>query len=211
MDTNTIKLILIAAGAVVVLIALLISFKAIKTSVLRKKGTITQHRVSRYLHKFAGIRSFKVINGLKLKNGEETVTIDHLLIGFFGVLLLTDVNEIGYVYGDYKDEQWISIVLDKDNQEKSKNNFANPVRTMEKCNETLRKLFAANNLYKIASEGFIVFGDPKVQLTNLKKKNGMPLMTIKQLKKLLAKDKYSADGPVDVKEIYDLLMANAVK
>ena len=39
----------------------------------------------------------------------------------------------------------------------------------------------------------------------------MPLMTLRQLKKLLAKDKYSADGPVDVKEIYDLLMANAVK
>jgi len=211
MDNKTLNLLLIATGIIIVLIALPICFKAIKTAILRKKGIITQHKVSRYLHKFAGIRSFKVIDGLKLKNGEETVTIDHLLIGFFGVLMLTDVNEIGSVYGDYKDEQWISIVLDKDNHEKSKNNFANPVRVMEKCNETLRKLFAANNLYKVTSESFVVFGDPKVQLANLKKKNGMPLMTLRQLKKLLAKDKYSADGPVDVKEIYDLLMANAVK
>ena len=211
MDTKTIKLLLIAAGVVIVLIALLIGFKALKTALLRKKGNITQHKVSKYLHKFASIRSFKVIDGLKLKNGENTVTIDHLLIGFFGVLMLTDVNEIGSVYGDYKDEQWISIVLDKDHHEKSKNSFANPVRTMEKCNEALRKLFAANNLYKITSESFVVFGDPNVQLTNMKKKNGMPLMTLKQLKKLLANDKYSADGPVDVKEIYDLLMENAAK
>ena len=81
---------------------------------------------------------------------------------------------------------------------------------MEKCNEALRKLLAAHNLYKIQSEAYVVFADPKSQLTNAKKKKGMPLLTLRQLKRLLEKEKYSADGPVDVEEIARLLQENSV-
>ncbi|MBR6789569.1 MAG: NERD domain-containing protein [Oscillospiraceae bacterium] len=211
MDEKTIQLLLTIGGAVVAVVVLLIALSLLRTALLRKKGVLTQNKVSALLRKFAGIRSFKVINGLKLKNGDEVVTIDHVLIGFFGMILLTDVNAIGSVYGDYKDEQWMSIVLDNDNQEKSKALFNNPVKTMEKCTEAMRKLLAANNLYKIGTEAYVVFGERKVQLANMKKKNGMPLLTFPQLKRLLEKDKYSADGPVDVKEIHDLLMANAAE
>lgn len=211
MDEKTTQLLLIVAGAVLVAAGLIVGAVMLKNAVLRKNNRMTQHKVSGFLKKFAGIRGFKVIDGLKLKNGEDTVTIDHVLIGFFGMILLTDVNAVGFVYGDYKDDQWLSIQLDKDNQEKSRSAFTNPVKASEKCNETMRKLLAANNLYKVGTEAYVVFGDSKAQLTNLKKKNGMPLMTFGQLKSLLGRDKYSADGPVDVKAIYDLLMANAVK
>ena len=208
---KTLQLVLTIVGIVLVLTALIICFNLLQTAALRKKGTLTQHKVSKYLRKFAGIRSFKVIDGLKLKNGENTVIIDHVLIGFFGMVLLKDVDARGSVYGDYKDEQWMAVTIDKDNNDKSKTFFENPVRMLEKCNEAMRRLLAANNLYKIGTEAYVVFGDPKVQLANLKKKNGMPLMNFKQLKKLLEKEKYSADGPVDVKAIYDMLMANAEK
>lgn len=211
MDEKNLQLLLTIGGAVVAAVVLIIALSLLRTALLRKKGILTQNKVSALLRKFAGIRSFKVVNGLKLKNGDEVVTIDHVLIGFFGMILLTDVNAGGSVYGDYKDEQWMSIVLDSDNQEKSKVLFNNPVKTMEKCTEAMRKLLAANNLYKIGTEAYVVFGERKVQLSNMKKKNGMPLLTFAQLKRLLEKDKYSADGPVDVKEIHDLLMANAVK
>lgn len=206
---DTLKWTLIILGAALAVILLMILIFFLRRLILRRQNRYSQVKVGAVLRKFASIRSFKVISGLKLKNGDSIVEIDQVLIGFFGMILLKTCNQNGAIYGEYRDPSWVSVHTDKDKNDK-KESFPNPVRAVEKCNEAMRKLLAANNLYKVETEAYVVFGDPKTQLTNAKKKRGMPLLTLKQLKKLLQREKYSADGPVDVKALYDLLMANAV-
>lgn len=208
--TEPLRLVLIITGAVLIAIALIIGILLLRRHILRRQNRYGQMRTDKLLRRFASIRGFKVISNLKLKNGDSIVVIDQVLIGFFGMLLLKTCSERGSIYGDYRDSQWAAVITDKNYNDK-KVTFDNPVRAMEKANEAMRKLLGANNLYKISTESYVVFADPKSRLTNAKKKNGMPLLTYQQLKRLLEKEKYSADGPVDVKEVYELLMKNAVQ
>lgn len=206
---ETLKWTLIGTGIGLAAVALAVLAAMLRNALLRRQGRYSQVKVGGLLRKFASIRRFKVLSGLKLKNGSTVVEIDQALIGFFGIMLLKTCNETGSVYGEYRDKQWAAVITDKHNNDR-KTTFPNPVQAAEKCNEALRKLLAAHNLYKIQSEAYVVFADPKSQLTNAKKKKGMPLLTLRQLKRLLEKEKYSADGPVDVEEIARLLQENSV-
>ena len=111
------NIILTFLGVLIVLIILLIVLNA------TKKGA---KKLISVLKKFAGIRSFKVINNLKLPLKDNTyVVIDHILIGFFGMLVLKRYDFGGTVYGDIRDKEWISVTT-KDNIDK-KIRFKNPV------------------------------------------------------------------------------------
>ena len=190
------KIILTILGVLIVLIILLIVLNA------TKKGS---KKLISVLKKFAGIRSFKVINNLKLPSKDDTyVVIDHILIGFFGMLVLKRYDFGGTVYGDIRDKEWISVTT-KDNIDK-KIRFKNPVIANQEATEAIRKVFQKENIYKIDIENYAVFTNNNVQLSLLP---NVPAMTLKAFKKLISHSKYSDNGPVDVKKVYDALINNA--
>lgn len=68
----------------------------------KKLGIEGEKRVAAKLRKFAGIRSFKVMNDLYLPLYDKTTQIDHILIGFFGLIVVETKNIGGEVYGEPK-------------------------------------------------------------------------------------------------------------
>ena len=195
--------ILIGVGALAVIIVLLIGWHYLDTHFRRKKGTLAHDRVSSQLKKFAGVRSFKVLENLTLTTGKkEEVKIDRALITFNHVLLFQIREEHDTIYGDFKGTTWISVKTDKENNTVSKITFENPVLAAQKGNDAVRRILARNKLGKVQTEFYVVFGDPKVTLSIGK---GMPVLNLKQLKTLLGRSKYSEDGPVDVAEVAKLL------
>lgn len=203
---------LTSIGILAVVILLWVGYSLLRRWMLRRQHRYTAVKTGSMLRRFAGIRSYKVISGLQLQSGEETITVDQVLIGFFGIMLVMTQDEPGSIYGDYRDKQWMSVVTDKDMRD-TKVTFDNPVLQLQKAHDAVRKLLAAHNLYKVQSEGYVVFGGKKVQLTNLgkDKRKGMPLLTLSQFKKLIHKEKYSANGPVVVEDIYHLLTGKKEK
>lgn len=195
--------VLIGVGIAAVVIGLLIGWHYLDTHLRRKKGTLAHDRVSGQLKKFAGVRSFKVLEDLTLTTGKkETVQIDRALITFNHVLLFQIREERDTIYGAFKDPNWISVKTDKENNTIRKTTFENPVLTAQKGNDAVRRILARNKLGKIQTEFYVVFGDPKAVLSLGK---GMPVLNLKQLKTLLGRSKYSEDGPVDVAAVAELL------
>lgn len=191
----------IVAAVVIVWIAvcLIISWNR------HRKGIDGTLRVRSILRRFAGIRSFKVLSGLTFSQKNRTVCVDHILIGFFGIMLITVKNAKGTVYGSGRDKNWVRVIT-KHEQEK-RGTFANPVFQNQSAVEAVREILASQNIYKIPIENYIVFANKKAVLNT---ERGLPVLTIRDFKKLLKKEKYSADGDVDVAKISDVLTNAAV-
>ena len=195
--------VLIAVGAVAVVIALIVCWRLVYIALLRKKGTLAHDRITAKLKSFAKIRSFAVLEDLTLTTGKkEEVKVDRALITFNHVILFQIREENASVYGDFRTPVWTSIKTDKDHNTLSREAFDNPVLEAQKANDAVRRILARNKQGKIGTEFYVVFGDPKVDLMVGK---GMPILTWKDFKTLLTRSKYSEDGPVDVKEIAEML------
>lgn len=196
--------ILAAAVAAVILILILIRLLLVWND--RKKGVDGTKKVSRILKRFAGIRSFKVLNDLTLKTAKKNVHIDHILIGFFGIMVVNTQNLPGSIYGDGRGKNWTHVVT-KNNRE-TKTSFPNPLLENQQAVDAVREVLSTNGVYKVNIESWVVFTRKKASL-NLPK--GLSVLGIKNFKKLLKKSRYSADGNVNVPQVASLLSANSVK
>ena len=62
---------------------------------LEKKSEATRKGISRVLRSMAPLREWKVLDGVTLADKKGEVTADHLVIGPFGALVLTDIHRPG--------------------------------------------------------------------------------------------------------------------
>ena len=165
----------ILGGIVAVLILILVLSVVLKKKKSIKLGIEGEKKVSRVLKKYAGIRSYKVINDLYLPLYDKTTQIDHVLVGFFGILVVETKNLSGEVYGDPKKKDWLHIVGPK------KHKLYNPLLQNQTHIDCIRYLLGKENMYNVNIESLVVFSNKKVQLYI---PNKLPIINIKQLKKL---------------------------
>ena len=198
------KFIMLCAGIAIILIAL--SIYLVNRSKQKKDGTLSCKKVASILRNFAGIRSFKVINNVDLPLGDGRCThIDHILIGFFGLMVLENRSERGVIYGEAREREWISVVTNKNGSEK-RTKFKNPVTLNQEHCEAIRSIFQKEKIYKIDMESYVIFTDPKIQLST---QPNLPILNLKKFKKLLSHSRYSGNGPVDVPAVYQAIMKHA--
>ena len=183
-------------AAVVLLIALLVG----RTLYYRKKGWEGWRKLYKVLKRFAGIRRFKVLTGLKLPGKNGLVPVDFVLIGFFGAMVLTEKNAPGNIYGTGLDKKWVRVVTKHEVEKRG--SFVNPVQINQQSLEAVREVLTAQKIYKTALENYVIFTNRKAVLNT---ERGLPVLTLKQFKKLLKREKYSADGPVDVDKVAEVL------
>lgn len=164
---------------------------------IKKLGIDGEKKVARALKKFASIRSYKVINDLYLPLYDKTTQIDHVLIGFFGILVVETKNLAGEVYGDPKKKDWLHIVGGK------KHEPYNPLMQNQAHIDCMRHLFGKENIYSVNIESLIVFTNKKVQLFV---PNKLPIINFKKLSKYLHKDRFEKDNNVDVEKLTNVLL-----
>ena len=191
------------------IVVLIVLFFFARTQYRRKNKTYAKRKVSALLKRFSGIRSFRVMNDITLPLNDRLIPVDHILIGFFGIMIVDSRDERGNVYGNDGQKTWVQVTGKKDRPETEKRqNFPNPVMENQLRVDAVRKILTTNQVYKTEIESYVVFAEKKVQLAVGK----IPtVLSYKDFKKLLGKERYSADGPVDVKEIASLLSQNAVR
>lgn len=167
----------------------------------RKKGVDGKRKLLKLLKRFAGIRRFKVLTDLTLPTKNGPVSVEYLLIGFFGILILSEKNAAGNIYGTGYDKKWIRVVT-KHEQEK-RGTFPNPVLQNQAALDAVRETLTSNKVYKVSLENYVVFTNSKAVLNT---ERGLPVLTFQDLKKLLKREKYSADGIVDVEKTAQILL-----
>ncbi len=180
--------------AIILVIWLMLFIKKQKIIKIGKDG---EKKVARALKKYAGIRSYKVINDLYLPLYDKTTQVDHILIGFFGILVIETKNLSGEIYGDPKKSDWLHIIGNK------KHTLYNPLLQNQTHIDCIRHLLGKENIYNINIESLVVFSAKKV---NLFVPNKLPIIVLKKLKKFLRQPRFTTDKDVDVEKLYNALM-----
>lgn len=187
--------IIAAVAAAVILIAFLSVF--LHNLRLRRLGIDGERKVAKVLKRFAGIRSYKVINDLYLPLYDKTTQIDHVLIGFFGILVIETKNVKGELYGDPRKKNWLHIVGGE------RHELYNPLMQNQTHIDCMRHIFAKEKIYNQSIESLIVFTNKKLSL-NIP--NKLPIIMLKKLPKFLRQERFEKDNNVDVDAIEAVLM-----
>ncbi len=191
---------IIGGVAAVLILAVALSI-LLKKRKIKKLGIDGEKKVARVLKKYAGIRSYKVINDLYLPLYDKTTQIDHVLVGFFGILVVETKNLAGEVYGDPKKKDWLHIVGSK------KHSLYNPLMQNQAHIDCIRHILGKENVYSVNIENLVVFSNKKVQLFI---PNKLPIINIKKLSKYLRKDSFEKDNNFDVEKITNILLKHQV-
>lgn len=186
------KYYLIGGAALVLIIFALWFVHFIKMQRAKKIGKDGEKVVAKMLAKYAGIRSYKVLNDVYLPLYDKTTQIDHILVGFFGILVVETKNLSGEVYGDPKKKDWLHII-GKKNQKKHK--LYNPIMQNQTHVDCIRHILSKENIYKTNIESIVVFPSKKIQLFIPK---GLPIVTKKLFKKFIHQPRFQKDNDVDV-------------
>ena len=169
---------LIVIVVIAAVIAVAIAAWYLRKSLLFSKGTYGKQTVKSILKRYALSRNYKVLENVTLNYEGKTQTIDFVLVGFFGLLFVSALQGKGDFYGDLKEPRW-SFVDDE-----KKVRFDNPVLEMDKKIELFRRLVP-------------------MYLSHMREEN--IVMTVKEFKRFLEKEKFEKDNNVDVEEIAKLL------
>ncbi len=191
----------IFAGIFIACILISLAFYLYRSSFFRK-GEYGKHFVSKTLKRYASRRNMTVLSDVSIGNGSETVTFDHVLIGYFGVLFVQSIQGAGSFWGDGKQDTWAF----SDEKSKTKLLFKNPFDEMNAKLSVFRSVLAKNKQYKVPVDSAIVIvtlGDPpKMYLSNIKDSNAILLDS--QLSAFLHDERFEKDNGVDVEAIAKL-------
>lgn len=161
-----------------------------------KKGSYGDDVVARYLQRYCLSRNFKALRHTQVSDGEETLQLDHVLVGFFGVLFVTVLQVKGELYGDIRDPKW---VITDGNRRTS---LQNPLMEGQRKLAAFRSILSRRKIYNIPVEHAVVVvshGEPKLYLTNAEAKT--PVFTLKQFKRYLSTAKFEQDNNLDVEQL----------
>ncbi len=186
----------------ILLIAAIVAIVKYRKKRIERLGVKGEKKIARILKPWAAIRGYKVLNGIYLPLYDKTTEIDHIVIGFFGMIVIETKNMSGEIYGDVKAKEWTHIIGSK------KHKLYNPVMQNQAHIDCIRHWLAKENIYNINIDNIVVFANPKTQLSL--QRGDATILNIKQLKKLLRKEKYEKDRDVDVDRIYQALIKHRV-
>ncbi len=158
-----------------------------------KKGEYGKQMVDDRLRRYASPREMTVLEDVTVSDSSETVTFEHVLVGYFGVLFVQTIQGGGSFWGDGKEETWAFT----DNG--SKILFKNPITEMEEKMKIFRKVLAQNKIYNVPLDSCVVLAtmgkEPKLYLSHIY--NPDAILTESLFKEFLRKEKWEQDRGVD--------------
>lgn len=190
------------SGFFILIIAAVIIFATffayLRQEIVNKNAKAAARSTRGVLSRFALPRGFKVLSGMTLKNGDSEITIENMLIGYFGILLVHTLGARGEYYGTLDSENWTLIANNK------KQILENPVKQLECEVAALRAVFAKNKVYNIPIER-VVYVSNKSNKTAVYVTHGGEILLGGKLPRYLEKSKFEKDTGLDVKKIANVV------
>lgn len=159
----------------------------------------TKRLVTRLLRRHGALREWRVLTDVTLGEGEQAVTVDQLVVGPFGVLVVGDLYHRGDAYGDLEAREW-TMQWGKEGQEK-KARTQNPYHAASQGVEQLRQRFAKEKIYKVQVEAVVV----ATQGQGCYVPGAKPFFyDLRGLKGLLETSRFEKDNGLDIGKIVGL-------
>ena len=177
-----------------------------RTSVKNNHSERTRRDIRKTLRSMAPLREWRVLEDVSLTGHKGQVfTADHLVIGPFGVLVLTDIHQRGNYYGELRDAEWVISTGGESKVETLRVRVPNPIKNNEGFVSALREKLTAAEIYNIQVEALCPITQGQIQVFV----TGAASMVVEngKLRETLSRQKYQKDNGVDVAKIAALLEA----
>ncbi len=188
---------IISGSIVLIFVLVYILYTGAVKRKLRKAGKDGERIVAKILKSYAWPRSYKVFNDVYLPLYDKLTQIDHILVGFFGILVIETKNTRGEIYAQPNEKQWAIVNGGK------KKYIYNPLMQNKTHVEAIRHLLISNKVFKIDIDSLVVFTSGKKATLYIK--SGYPVILSNLLPKFLRKDRYETDKEVDVDQICSII------
>ncbi len=185
-------LVMLVVAAVIVVVRIAYNWRRTEHS--------EKHRVSRRLKRFAAPRGFRVLDDVKLEANGQTGWADHILIGYFGVLLVYDIIFAGDYYGKPGDKYWSLGIPGQ-----GRYRMENPLLQADRCAGRVLSLLHDAGIKLSSPERAVVITAAKRGVTSYIKSEDVVQFT--ELGKLLGRTKFQQDRDVDVEKVAEILAA----
>ena len=197
MNISTLAIIwTLAAAAVAVVILAVVLTIIIINAVARKNGKFVRRKTERKLKSFAGIRRYALLSDITLPYKDTTVTIDNLMIGIFGILVVDSYDFRGELYGSADQQKWTYI----DKKTGARTSMESLVTQSQAKAEAVRLALTAQGIYKVNIDYINVVQDSPKKLV-LYVPESLPVMRISKLSKYLGKSKFNTELGVDIEKL----------
>ena len=197
------QMLLLGAGVLAVLALLLYLWFGVYMA--KQKNAYCRGRAGKQMQSMARRWGHVYLRGVRLPLGDQTVRIDHMVIGTFGVVLLNGYDGHGSLYGNPGDQNW--YLYDKENRKKV---IPNAMTRMENGIAAMRKVFAGAGVYNVTGvDAFIVFGNGAKLNVSLSGKEPAKVLPLKKLGRELGRSKYQMEGKVDPQKAVEALQKAA--
>ncbi|MCL2056000.1 MAG: NERD domain-containing protein [Oscillospiraceae bacterium] len=194
--------VLIAIAAVLFAGAGIYVARHLLLNVLNPDGKGAHRKTAAILQKYALIRGFKVLSGVTLRFKGDAFTIENMLVGFFGILIVSTMGGRGEYYGQIDGKQWQRVLGDE------KKSFPNPIAEQDRAVAALRGVLSAKKLYNIPIEGLVYLSSGSKK-TSLYVTHGGRILLPGQLAPYLRRTKFDKDTGLDVGKIEAAVRENA--
>lgn len=168
-----------------------------------QSATSGHKKVISTLKKYAFLRSFKVLSDYKFNHKDKIIKIDNILVGFFGIIIVTDINVKGEIYIENgRNTEWLNI----ENSKKTK--IGNPLNESTEIVSFIKAMLREEKIRNVQIDNIIVFTNKQLEIY---KPNKAPIIKIGEFSDFLHQPKYDIDNEVDVDAIVEIINKNAVK
>lgn len=163
----------------------------------------TKQDIARTLRSMAPLREWKVMNDVTLTDQKGEVTADHLVIGPFGALVLSDIHRQGGYYGELRDQEWVISTGGEDKVETMRMKVPSPVKNNERFVAAFRALLTRGEVYNVPVDALCPVTQSKIEVYV----TGAAPMVVGngRLREVLGRQKYQKDNGVDPEKIAALV------
>lgn len=189
---------------IMVLTAVAVVLAIYRNNVKNNHSERTKGDVGKLLRSMAPLREWKVLDNVTIadRKGRE-ITADHLVIGPFGVLVLTDIHRRGGYYGELRDEEWVISTGGEDKPETLRMKVPSPVKNNEQFVAAFREMLTAAKVYNIQVEALCPITQSQIQVL-VTGARGLVVEDGK-LREVLSRQKYQTDNGVEMEKLVALL------
>lgn len=183
---------LVVVAAAVVLVPVFLHFYRVKHRKLAK------HKLKSTLSRFCGLRRYRLLEDVRFDVGGKPVVVPFLVVGIFGILVVTAIEDNGSIYGNVDDKHWVC------DDEKSKRWYIpNWVKVNESIVETLRMGLSKRNIYKTQIDAITVFPYRKRELSVA---SSLPVIRMGKFSGYINRDRFNKENRVDIDKMSEIVL-----
>lgn len=169
----------------------------------KKNSSLTKVYVADAIRGTGRLRSWKSFRDVTLSEGKDSVTVDHLIVGPFGIMVVNVLHHPGVYYGELGDEMWICTDAGEHGASFRKK-VENPVAKGEKAESIIRRTLTKNGVTKIRTYSLSVFSQSKLSacIAGVEEK----VLSLSDFKANIKRDRFDTDNGVDIEKVVGILL-----